>query len=154
MSLLRIVNYRIRFIGSNKTINLKHFSIPQNYLEQVKKHIDTPVKPCIYYCGVSQYSSTLFCMLKKDSIKVQVVKDLQKWNLNIIKDWTLISNQAMILELVSEANYCSKVDFADTYRQVRVKPEDEEKSAITTPLGLFLSRVMKQGNTNPSGTFT
>lgn len=73
-------------------------------MELMKKPIDIQVKAGIYDCGVLQYPLNLFCVPKKDSTEVRMIKDLCERNSNIIKNRTLIFSQAMIVQLVSEAD--------------------------------------------------
>lgn len=58
-----------------------------------------------------------------------------------------------ILRRVAKAKYRSIVDGKDAYEQIRIEPKDVQYSAMATPDGPMLSRVMQQGDCNAVATF-
>jgi hypothetical protein len=49
--------------------------------------------------------------------------------------------------------YRSKIDLADTYEQVRVEPNDVQKTVFSTIMGMYISNVVQQGDCNAPATF-
>ncbi len=57
------------------------------------------------------------------------------------------------LDALSDARLFSTLDLASGYWQVEVEPTDREKTAFTTPFGLYQFRVMPFGLCNAPSTF-
>jgi hypothetical protein len=56
-------------------------------------------------------------------------------------------------EDVARAKYRSKIDLADAYEQVRVKPNDVQKTVFSMIMGTYISNVVQQGDCNAPATF-
>jgi hypothetical protein len=76
-----------------------------------------------------------------------------KKNNNTIKDVMPLPDQDTIREDMARAKYRSKIDLADAYEQVRVKPNDIQKMVFSTIMGTYISNVVQQGNCNAPATF-
>ena len=58
-----------------------------------------------------------------------------------------------LLDDLADAKWFSTIDLASGYWQVEVSPEDQEKTAFTTPHGLYQFKVMPFGLCNAPSTF-
>ena len=58
-----------------------------------------------------------------------------------------------LFDKLQGAKVFSSIDLQSTYHQVRLKLEDEPKTAFTTPFGLFEYTVLCFGLTNAPATF-
>ncbi len=92
------------------------------------------------------------CIPKKDG-RLRTVIDARQRNDNTVKDVTPLPDQKVIREDVARAPIRSKIDLADAYEQVRVKPEDVDKTVFTTIAGTYASNVVQQGDCNAPATF-
>jgi hypothetical protein len=54
---------------------------------------------------------------------------------------------------MARARFCSKINLTDAYEQVRIQPEDIEKTAFSTVAGTYISKIMQQGDCNAPATF-
>jgi hypothetical protein len=64
-----------------------------------------------------------------------------------------LPDQDAICEDVAWAKYRSKIDLADAYEQVRVEPNDVQKTVFSTIMGTYISNVVQQGDCNAPATF-
>ena len=58
-----------------------------------------------------------------------------------------------MFDLLCEANFFSKMYLKTGFHQIRVKPEDIEKTAFNTKYGQFECLVMPMGLCNAPATF-
>jgi len=89
----------------------------------------------------------------KKTGKIRTVVDARQRNDNTIKDVTPLPDQELIREDVAWARYRSKIDLADAYEQVWVRPEDVHKMAFATITGTYVSNLVQQGDCNAPATF-
>jgi hypothetical protein len=54
---------------------------------------------------------------------------------------------------VAKAKYRSKIDLSNAYEQVRIEPDDVNKTVFATVFGTCESNVMQQGDCNAPATF-
>jgi len=66
---------------------------------------------------------------------------------------TPLPDQDLIREDVAHARYRSKIDLANAYEQVRVRPEDVPKTAFATISRTYVSNIVQQGDCNAPATF-
>ena len=64
-----------------------------------------------------------------------------------------LPNMDHILQQVVEAERISMLDGFSGYNQIKVLPEDQEKTAFTTPWGTFMYAKMPFGLMNAGATF-
>jgi hypothetical protein len=62
-------------------------------------------------------------------------------------------DQDAIREDIAWAKYRSKIDLADAYKQVRVKPNNIQKTVFSMIMGTYISNVVQQGDCNTPATF-
>jgi len=82
-----------------------------------------------------------------------MVFDLHMQNDNMEKDVSPFPDQDTIWHDIAQAVYRYKLDISEAYEQIRVHPENVQKTAFMTIFGIFVSLVMQQGNCNAPSTF-
>jgi hypothetical protein len=97
-------------------------------------------------------ASPLICLPKKDG-RLQTVIDARQRNDNTVKDVTPLPDQDAIREDVAWAKYRLKIDLADVYEQVRVEPNNIQKTVFSTIMGTYISNVVQQGDCNAPAIF-
>ena len=80
--------------------------------------------------------------------------DYRKLNSVTKKDAHPLPRIKDIVDTLSGSKFCSTLDLAMRYHQVEVLPEDREKTAFSTPFGLFQYNVMPSGLATAPTTFT
>jgi len=56
------------------------------------------------------------------------------------------------MELVAARKYCSKIDLADGYHNIRIEEHWEQHSTFLTDMGYYRSRIIQQGDRNAPAT--
>jgi hypothetical protein len=79
---------------------------------------------------------------------LHTVIDAREHNANTIIDSMLLPNQDLIREAVVLHRYISIIDISDVYEQMHIIPEDVHKTLFSSHLGIFISRVLQQGDCN------
>jgi putative transposase len=92
-------------------------------------------------------------MVRKPDGSYRICIDYRKLNAVTIKDRYPLPNPAMIFDRLAGCKYFSKLDLRWGYWQIRMAPEDVEKTAFRSPLGSYAWRVMGMGLTNAAPMF-
>lgn len=92
-------------------------------------------------------------MVKKKDGRWRFCVDYRKLNSVTHKDAFPLPRIEETLTSMTRAQWFSTLDLASSYWQVEVDPRDREKTAFTTPLGLFEFQRMPFGLCNAPATF-
>ena len=98
------------------------------------------------------WSSPIVLVGKKDGT-TRFCVDFRKVNELTKKDAHPLPRMDETLDMLSGAKWFSTLDLASGYWQVEVDPADREKTAFSTPFGLYQFRVMPFGLCNAPSTF-
>ena len=93
----------------------------------------------------------LFLVLKKKELRLVI--DYRKLNKIIITDSTSLSLIDDTMNQIQENTIFSKIDLKNVFNQIRIKKEDEWKTAFRTRYDTFKYLIMSFGLINVSGTF-
>jgi len=91
--------------------------------------------------------------IRKKSDKIRFCVDFQNLNKVSLKDNYPLPKMDYILEKVVESQKMSMLDGFSGYKQVMVHSDDREKTAFTTPWGMFMYAKMPFGLMNVGATF-
>jgi hypothetical protein len=122
-------------------------------LAVAKREFDTLLRKGIVRPSHSPWASPLHMVLKKDSTSWRPCGDYRALNSVTRFDSYPIPHIHDITASLHSATIFSKIDLVRAYRQISVAPEDVEKTAVTTPFGLFEFLRMPFGLRNAAQTF-
>ncbi len=149
---LREVNHEINLIDPNAKYTYHLPRCPVALREQFHEKLNRYIDAGWWEPRTTAQAAPLMCIPKKDG-RLRTVIDARQRNDNTVKDVTPLPDQDIIREDVARAPIRSKIDLADAYEQVRVRPEDVGKTAFATISGTLVSNVVQQGDCNAPATF-
>ena len=79
--------------------------------------------------------------------------DFRALNKQTIKNRFPLPRMDELLDLLTKAKYFTSLDLQQAYNQVQLLPEDREKTAFVTHLGLYEYKVLCFGLANAPATF-
>jgi hypothetical protein len=91
--------------------------------------------------------------VRKKSSEIRLCVDFRNLNRSSLKDNYSLPKMDHVLEKVVRANQMSTIDGFSSYNQIAVHEDDKEKTAFTTPWGIFLYDKMSFGLMNVGATF-
>lgn len=137
-------DHAIPLLPGAKPVNIR----PYRYTPEQKNEIETQVKEMLQKGfikpSVSPFSSPVLLVKTKDQTWRFCV-DFRQLNATTLKSTYPMPVIDELLDELAGACWFSKLDLRAGYHQIRLRPEDEHKTAFKTHLGHFQFRVMPYG---------
>ena len=138
--------------GSAAPIKQMPRRLPLHKKQVVGKLISEMQSQGIIQPSKSPWASPIVLVEKKNG-SIRFCIDYRKLNKETKKDSYPLPRVDDLLDDLADAKWFSTIDLASGYWQVEVSPEDQEKTAFTTPHGLYQFKVMPFGLCNAPSTF-
>ncbi|MCO5563706.1 hypothetical protein L7F22_017353 [Adiantum nelumboides] len=124
-----------------------------NYAKKVKEEIDNLLKA--EFITEVESSDWLFpiMVVPKKNGKLRVYVDYRKLNAQTIKDPVPLPYTDMMLDEIAGHEMYSFMDGYSGYNQLKIAPEDREKTTFIIEWGAFMYLVMSFGLCNAPTTF-
>ena len=119
---------------------------------EIQKQVDDLLQRGIIEESYSPWASPIVMVRKKDNT-YRFCIDYRKLNAVTVRDSHPIPRQDDTIDSLSSSTYFSVMDLSSGYWQVKLHPEDKEKTAFTTGTGLYQFTVMPFGLVNAPMTF-
>ena len=110
--------------------------IPPSQLREVRDHLDKLLSQDIIAPSSSPYAAPIV-LVRKKSGELRMCCDYRKLNSFTRKYAFPIPRMEECIDALTGAKYFSALDLASRYHQVEMAEEDREKTAFTTPFGLY-----------------
>ena len=133
-------------------IHQQPYRVPVTRREVVKKEINKMLDMGIIQPSTSPWASPIVLVEKKDG-DVRFCVDYRKLNQVSKFDAYPMPRVEEVLESVGAAKFITTLDLAKGYWQIPMAKNSQEKTAFTTPFGLYEFRVMPFGLHNAQATF-
>jgi len=117
--------------------------------EEVRKQIDAGFLVTFEY---PQWFANIVPVLKKDG-KVRMCVDYRDLNKASPKDDFPLPHIDVLVDSTAKCNVFSFMDGFSDYNQIKMDPEDREKTSFITPRGAFFYLVMPFGLINAGATY-
>src|SRR5947208_17057883 len=124
----------------------------QNELEEFRAQLEERVESGYIQQSRSPYAAPVIFVKKKDG-SIRMCIDYRALNKITIKNKYPIPRIDNLFDQLNGAKVFSKIDLYSSYHQVRINPEDMEKTTFQMRYRLYEFLVMPFGLTNAPATF-
>uniref|UniRef100_A0A1X7T3B8 Reverse transcriptase domain-containing protein n=1 Tax=Amphimedon queenslandica TaxID=400682 RepID=A0A1X7T3B8_AMPQE len=136
----------------SQPIRQKPYRIPQAYLKDVMKELEEMERDGIIEKSSSEWASPLVIVKKKDG-GIRLCVDYRQLNQVTKFDAYPMPRVEELLDTIGDAEFITTLDLAKGYWQVPVNEKDREKTAFTSPRGLYQFKTMPFGLSGAPATF-
>ena len=139
-------------VGDTAPIQQKPYRVPYSQRELVKKELDRMLDAQVIRTSTSPWASPIVLVAKKDG-DVRFCVDYRKLNRVAKFDAYPMPRIEELIDTVGPARVISTLDLAKGYWQIPVDEGSKDKTAFTTPFGLYEFNVMPFGLHSAPATF-
>ena len=126
--------------------------VPQHKRDEFKKLVQEMIDTGLIVPSKSDWASATRLVQKEDG-SLRITIDFRRLNARTIKDAYPLPVISIILALLSQARFYTKLDLMSGYYQIGLDPKSRKYTAFRCELGLFEFTVMPMGLTNATATF-
>lgn len=110
--------------------------ISPNQYQEVREHISELLRKGVIHKSSSSYASPVVLVCKSDG-SLRLCVDYRRLNSKTRCDVFPLPRTDESLDALGGAKFFSTIDLASGYHQVAVHEKDENKTAFTTPFGMY-----------------
>lgn len=126
--------------------------IPPGMYEELKSHIAELISAGVIRKSNSPYSSNIVLVRKSDG-NLRLCQDMRRLNNLTIPDAYTIPRVETLIDSLKGARYFTSLDLISGYHQVRIFDDHIQRTAFSTPFGLYECEKMAMGLKNSQSTF-
>ena len=145
------VQHRIR-TTDDIPVTMPYRRIPPTQLDEVKDHLQRLVRTGAIVERKSDFASAVV-LGRKRSGALRMCCDFRALNAKTVKDAYPLPRIDESMDALAGARWFSTLDLQSAYTQVPMHPDDQHKTAFTTPFGLCAHRRIAFGLCNAPAPF-
>ena len=145
------IKHRINTVD-DVPVNLPYRRIPPSQLEKVKQHIEKLIQKGAVVESTNDYASPIV-VVRKRSGGIRLCNDFRLLNAKTVKDAHALPRINESIDALHGSKWFSCLDLQSAYAQVPMHPDDQDKTAFSTPFGLYEHTRMAYGLCNGPSTF-
>lgn len=149
---IRAHDHEIKLIPDAQPPSKQPYRMSSAELDELRKQLDTLLEKGFIQPSRSPYGAPML-FVKKKSGELRMCIDYRALNGITIKNKYPLPRIDELLERPIGAKYFTKIDLQSGYHQIRMKPDDVEKTAFRTRYGSYEFLVLPFGLTNAPSTF-
>lgn len=139
-------------LTDEEPISVPYRRIPPNQYQEVKNHIQKLLEKDIIQPSKSPYAAPIVVARKKDN-SIRLCVDYRKLNQRTIRDAFPLPRIEESLDALHGSTLFSTMDLASGFHQIAMHPDDQHKTAFSTPFGLYEYCRMPFGLCNSPASF-
>jgi len=147
-----VIEHRILLMDDNP-VRCKPYPVPHAVKDEVIEEVREMERLGVIEKSDLPYSSPLLMVKKKDGRNRPVI-DFRKLNKITVFDAEPMPSVEDIYGRLSSARYFSKLDFCKGYWQIPMSADERQKTAFSTPIGLYQFTRMPFGLQNACATYS
>ena len=148
----RIYDHSIPLLPNAVPVNSRPYRYSPHHKDEIERQVKEMLQAGLIVPSCSPFASPVLLIQKKDG-SWRFCVDYRRLNELTIKNRFPMPIMEEILEELAGSHYFTKLDMRSGYHQVKIKPEDEHKTAFKTHHGHYQFRVMPFGLKNAPATF-
>jgi hypothetical protein len=148
----REFDHHIPLVPGAHPVNVKPYRYTPTQKDEIERQIKEMLLSGVIKPSTNPFASPVLLVKKKDGTWRFCI-DYRQLNALTVKNKYPIPIVEELLDELKGASWFTKLDMRSGYHQIRLKPEDEQKTAFKTHHGHWEFRVMPFGLTNVPATF-
>lgn len=148
----RQFDHSIPLVPGAKPVNVRPYRYSPAQKDEIEKQIAKMLKQGIIRPSYSPFASPVLLVMKKD-LTWRFCIDYMHLNFITVKNRYPLPIIEELIDELAGAKWFTSLDLRAGYHQIRMQPEDEEKTAVKTHNGHYEFRVMSFGLTVAPATF-
>lgn len=148
----RVYDHTIPLLLDAVPMNSKPYRYSPQHKDEIERQVREMIQSGLVVPSTSPFASPVLLIQKKDG-SWRFCVDYHRLNELTVKNRFPMPIMEEILEELPGSKYFAKLDMKSGYHQVRMRPEDEYKTAFKTHQGHYQFRIMPFGLTNAPATF-
>ena len=145
------VKHRIHLVD-DKPVHKPPYRIPFRNRELMEEKLGKLIETGAIRESKSPYASPVFFVDKDHGKDKRLVADYRALNAKTVPDRTPMPHPEDVFGMLAGSKIFAKLDITSMFNQIEVDEQDVEKTAITTPFGLYECPLMPFGLINAPAT--